>query len=58
MTSPLTKFAFLSCKTNKFHVAVGLYSNRLQKTSEFSLYDAHHTVSLYDALIYVTKFLH
>ena len=33
MTSPLTTHPFLSRKTNTFHVAVGLYSNRSQKMS-------------------------
>lgn len=31
MTSPLTTFSFLTCKTNRFHVAMGLYLVRSEK---------------------------
>ena len=34
MTSPLTTFASLLHKTNRFHVAVRLFSDRSQKTSK------------------------
>ena len=34
MTSPLTTFASLLYKTNRFHVAVRLFSNRSQMTSK------------------------
>ena len=34
MTSPLTTFASLLYKTNRFHVAVRLFSNRSQTTSK------------------------
>ena len=35
MASPLTTFASLLYKTNRFHVAVGLFGYRSQKTSKW-----------------------